>query len=115
MHSLLMRPRSERGSNWLAHSLSAGRVCQRPEFRAMPCRPSRYTWNVPSTTIPEKLRKQLAALPAKPGVYIMRNARGEVIYVGKAARLKDRVRSYFGSPAAMEPKTRALREHIEDF
>ncbi|MBK6560420.1 MAG: excinuclease ABC subunit UvrC [Dehalococcoidia bacterium] len=63
----------------------------------------------------EKIRKQLAALPARPGVYIMRNAKGEVIYVGKAAKLKDRVRSYFGSPHMMEPKTRALREHIEDF
>ncbi|MFN8507696.1 MAG: excinuclease ABC subunit UvrC [Dehalococcoidia bacterium] len=68
-----------------------------------------------STTISEKLRKQLAALPARPGVYIMRNATGDVIYVGKAAKLKDRVRSYFGSPHMMEPKTRALREHIDDF
>jgi excinuclease ABC subunit C len=70
---------------------------------------------VASSTISEKIRKQLAALPAKPGVYIMRNAAGEVIYVGKAAKLKDRVRSYFGSPHMMEPKTRALREVIEDF
>ncbi|WP_343394552.1 excinuclease ABC subunit UvrC [Candidatus Amarobacter glycogenicus] len=67
------------------------------------------------STISEKIRRQLAALPARPGVYIMRNAKGEVIYVGKAAKLKDRVRSYFGSPHMMEPKTRALREHIEDF
>ncbi len=70
---------------------------------------------MPSSTIPEKIRKQLAALPARPGVYIMRNAAGQVIYVGKAARLKDRVRSYFGSPHMMEPKTRALREQIDDF
>ena len=70
---------------------------------------------MPSSTISEKIRKQLAALPARPGVYIMRNAKGEVIYVGKAAKLKDRVRSYFGSPHMMEPKTRALRDHIEDF
>ncbi len=68
-----------------------------------------------SSTISEKLRKQLAALPAKPGVYLMRNAEGEVIYVGKAAKLKDRVRSYFGSPHMMEPKTRALRAQIDDF
>jgi len=70
---------------------------------------------VRSSTISEKLKKQLAALPARPGVYIMRNARGEVIYVGKAAKLKDRVRSYFGSPHMMEPKTLALRQHIDDF
>ncbi|MBN9494468.1 excinuclease ABC subunit UvrC [bacterium] len=68
-----------------------------------------------SSTVSEKIRKQLAALPAKPGVYIMRNAKGDVIYVGKAARLKDRVRSYFGSAHGMEPKTFALRQHIEDF
>ncbi len=68
-----------------------------------------------SSTISEKLREQLAALPARPGVYIMRNAAGEVIYVGKAAKLRDRVRSYFGSPHGLEPKTRALREQVDDF
>lgn len=68
-----------------------------------------------SSTIPDKIRTQLSGLPARPGVYLMRNAAGEVIYVGKAARLKDRVRSYFGSPRGMEPKTRALREQIADF
>ena len=65
--------------------------------------------------LPERLRKQIEALPARPGVYLMRDAKGEVIYVGKAARLKDRVRSYFGSPRSLEPKTRALRAEIEDF
>ena len=54
-------------------------------------------------------------MPSKPGVYIMRNADGDVIYVGKAARLKDRVRSYFGSAYSLEPKTLALRQQIEDF
>ncbi|HET7737154.1 MAG TPA: GIY-YIG nuclease family protein, partial [Tepidiformaceae bacterium] len=68
-----------------------------------------------ASIISEKIRKQLAALPARPGVYLMRNAAGEVIYVGKAARLKDRVRSYFGSPRGLEPKTFALRQHIDDF
>ncbi|MXZ87866.1 MAG: excinuclease ABC subunit UvrC [Dehalococcoidia bacterium] len=68
-----------------------------------------------ATALPDRLRKQIEALPARPGVYLMRNQKGEVIYVGKAARLKDRVRSYFGSPRSLEPKTRALRADIEDF
>ncbi len=68
-----------------------------------------------AAALPDGLKKQLEALPARPGVYLMRNAKGDVIYVGKAARLKDRVRSYFGSPRSLEPKTRALRAEIEDF
>lgn len=45
----------------------------------------------------------------------MRDGSGQVIYVGKAASLRNRVRSYFGSPASMEGKTRALSESIADF
>ena len=45
----------------------------------------------------------------------MRGADASVIYVGKAANLRNRVRSYFGSPASMEGKTRALSEAIADF
>ena len=50
-----------------------------------------------------------------PGVYIMRGSEGQVIYVGKAANLRSRVRSYFGSPLSMEGKTRALSDSIADF
>ena len=59
--------------------------------------------------------ERLRALAPAPGVYLMRNARGEIIYVGKAIRLRDRVRSYFQSTRAMEPKTRELVNHITDF
>ncbi len=45
----------------------------------------------------------------------MRDAEQHVIYVGKAANLRSRMRSYFGSPLSMEPKTRALSESIADF
>src|SRR3990167_1748323 len=45
----------------------------------------------------------------------MRDAESHVIYVGKAANLRSRMRSYFGSPLSMEPKTRALSESISDF
>ena len=64
----------------------------------------------------EQLRAQLvaqvAALPAKPGVYTFRDGAGKVIYVGKAANLRSRVRSYFGSPRSLEGKTRKLAARI---
>src|SRR5947209_8782290 len=63
----------------------------------------------------EKFADQLKALPARPGVYIMKDAGGQVIYVGKATRLKDRVRSYFGSPRSLEGKTRRLVAQVADF
>jgi excinuclease ABC subunit C len=62
-----------------------------------------------------RFTEQLARVPTGPGVYIMRDAQGDVIYVGKAANLRNRVRSYFGSPASMEGKTRVLSESIVDF
>src|SRR5581483_11521760 len=65
--------------------------------------------------VTQKFADQLKALPNKPGVYLMRNAAGEIIYVGKAAVLRNRVRSYFGAPASLEPKTRRLVSNIADF
>ena len=62
-----------------------------------------------------ELAGRLAALAPEPGVYLMKNEQGEVIYVGKAASLRSRVRSYFGSRAHMDGKTRELVEHIADF
>ena len=67
-----------------------------------------------ATAAPNQLLEQARALPARPGVYIFRNAKGDVIYVGKAASLRNRVRSYFGSPHSLEPKTRRLVEKITD-
>ena len=58
--------------------------------------------------------KQVRALPEKPGVYIMRDERGDVIYIGKARRLRDRVRSYFGSARALEPKVYALAQAVRN-
>lgn len=57
---------------------------------------------------------RIAALPAKPGVYLFRDQAGEVIYVGKAASLRARVRSYFGSQPDFTAKNRALVERICD-
>ncbi|MSQ31292.1 MAG: excinuclease ABC subunit UvrC [Dehalococcoidia bacterium] len=60
----------------------------------------------------ESVLHQVHSLPERPGVYIMRDARGDVIYIGKATRLRDRVRSYFGSARGLEPKVRALAEKV---
>jgi excinuclease ABC subunit C len=62
-----------------------------------------------------RFASRLAALPARPGVYIMRNGKGDVVYVGKAANLRNRVRNYFGAPHSLEPKTRTLVELVDDF
>jgi excinuclease ABC subunit C len=62
-----------------------------------------------------RFASRLTALPARPGVYIMRNEKGDVIYVGKAASLRNRVRNYFGTTHSFEPKTRALVDQISDF
>ena len=63
----------------------------------------------------ESLLERLKSVPRKPGVYIFRNERAQVIYVGKAAVLRTRMRSYFGAPQSMEHKTRILRDKIADF
>src|SRR5689334_7634043 len=68
----------------------------------------------PKQTPQQRFAAQLRAMPARPGVYIFKNAKGNIIYVGKAAVLKNRVRSYFGATHAFEPKTRALVEQIAD-
>ncbi|HMM40764.1 MAG TPA: excinuclease ABC subunit UvrC [Thermomicrobiales bacterium] len=58
---------------------------------------------------------RLSALSTGPGVYLMKNAAGDVIYVGKAASLRNRVRSYFQESRLPDPKTRELVSHITDF
>jgi excinuclease ABC subunit C len=60
------------------------------------------------------LEKKLKTLPRNPGVYFHKSSSGEIIYVGKAAILKNRVRQYFQSTRDMDVKTRALVEEIED-
>ena len=61
-----------------------------------------------------RLAAQVRAIPERPGVYLFHNARGDVIYVGKAANLRSRVRSYFGAPHSLLGKTRRLSAAIAE-
>jgi len=60
------------------------------------------------------LQSKLAHLPDKPGVYLFKNAQGTIIYIGKAAVLADRVRSYFQKSADHSPKTALLVSQVAD-
>jgi excinuclease ABC subunit C len=60
------------------------------------------------------LEDKLARLPDRPGVYLYRDAKGQVLYVGKAASLRGRVRSYFQESRPRDAKTDALVLHIQD-
>jgi excinuclease ABC subunit C len=63
----------------------------------------------------KQLQAKLKLLPDAPGVYLHKNSQGKVIYVGKANRLNQRVRSYFHSGSEKDTKTHALVRRITDF
>ncbi len=58
---------------------------------------------------------RLDLVPSEPGVYLMKDASGEVIYVGKAKNLRNRLRSYFGGGQITHPKVAAMVSHVSDF
>jgi len=64
--------------------------------------------------IPDRLSRTLEVLPDKPGVYLWKNADGEILYVGKAKSLRARVPTYFGPDAGDTPERAALVSQIAD-
>ena len=62
----------------------------------------------------EELQLKISALPDSPGCYLMKS-RGEIIYVGKAKNLKNRVRQYFHPSKSHTPKVQAMVEKVDDF
>jgi excinuclease ABC subunit C len=63
----------------------------------------------------KELRQKAMALPLQPGVYIMKNRQGEIIYIGKAKKLKNRVSQYFGSQNNHTEKVRRMVDNVDDF
>nr|WP_330403909.1 excinuclease ABC subunit UvrC [Peptostreptococcus russellii] len=61
------------------------------------------------------IKEHLKTLPASPGVYLMKNKAGKVIYVGKAVSLKNRVRQYFQSSKNHSDKVKSMVKHIDSF
>ena len=59
--------------------------------------------------------RRLRIAPDKPGVYIMKDVRGNVLYVGKASVLSNRLRTYFGSPSSLPRKIQRMLSHLDDF
>ena len=62
-----------------------------------------------------ELREKAVHLPLKPGVYIMKNAKNEIIYIGKAKALKNRVSQYFGSDRNHSEKVRRMVMNVDHF
>ena len=63
----------------------------------------------------EAVKQRLRAVPDAPGVYLFRDQRTQVIYVGKALRLRDRLRSYFTPGYAETARVSELVRKIHDF
>lgn len=62
-----------------------------------------------------QLKQKANRLPLSAGVYIMKNSKGEIIYIGKAKALKNRVTQYFGKGAQHTEKVRQMVSHVDDF
>jgi excinuclease ABC subunit C len=61
------------------------------------------------------LNKKLSVVSSEPGVYLMKNDCGKIIYIGKAGNLKKRIGSYFSNQAQLDIKTRTLVSKISTF
>src|SRR2546421_1069091 len=62
----------------------------------------------------EKIQSVLNSLPHKPGIYLMKDAQGTILYVGKAISLYNRVRSYFQESTDLSPKNRSMVAKVDD-
>jgi excinuclease ABC subunit C len=68
-----------------------------------------------SVSLPLSLSEKLLLLPDSPGVYLMKDTAGDVLYVGKSKNLKDRVRSYFQKTRPASPRIQKMVERVDNF
>jgi excinuclease ABC subunit C len=68
-----------------------------------------------AVSLEDSIKRRLRAVPDAPGVYLFRDTRGQVIYVGKALRLRDRLRSYFTDAYAQTARVAELVRRVYDF
>ena len=64
--------------------------------------------------IPENIKNKLNQLPKDPGVYHFYNDQKNIIYIGKAKNLKNRVKSYFQNKNSLSPKNATMLKHIKN-
>jgi excinuclease ABC subunit C len=74
----------------------------------------KFRLRMTTPALPDQLQRKLDTLPEGPGVYLWRDARGEVLYVGKAKRLRSRVRSYFATDFLTSARNHLLQRLIAD-
>jgi excinuclease ABC subunit C len=79
--------------------------------QGLPC----YNGLMATSAKTREFAERLKVTPTQPGVYLMRDATSGIIYVGKAASLRNRLRSYFQRPSGKEPKVRRMMAKIADF
>src|SRR5437870_2874909 len=97
------------GSGTVATSACSRKGCDGSRNFCAPC-------EMTTQHLASNLEDKLKAVPTRPGVYLMKDAAGRVIYVGKAASLRNRVRQYFQDSGHLEsPRIRHLMSKIADF
>ncbi|HEY0932033.1 MAG TPA: excinuclease ABC subunit UvrC, partial [Gemmatimonas sp.] len=85
-----------------------------PERPALPVADDEWTQRALGQGMPLPVAQKLPHLPESPGVYLWKDVDGQVLYVGKAKRLRSRVRSYWAQEHESSPKTRAMVRKVRD-
>src|ERR1700738_1789926 len=92
-------------------------LCRTSGPHPKPCSPLPAGGRLPSVTslASEPIRRRLREVPDSPGVYLLRDTGGQVIYVGKALRLRDRLGPYFTAGYGQTARTAELVQRVYDF